>query len=256
MTRAHTITNHTCGYFCQDRQHAVEAIAMPDITAEAILAGYEDYLRAHGWHAVAVREAPEADLEAWKKITETKTQVYEFTETTIRLPLFSPPLPKDILCQLAIPGEPGTKGRPRFNGHVYTPQETKDAEEYFAWIVRCSYPQLIPNRSHALGVCVAFFTKTRHRKDLDNLVKLIFDACNGVIWADDMQIIQLSSTVIRGDSMPRTELHIFTVLLVKSVSIKITKDFCKLISSVLLAAELLASPERKFVGIVLKLFVV
>src|SRR6266851_1365794 len=146
-----------------------------------------------------------------KKITETKTQVYEFTETTIRLPLFSPPLPKDILCQLAIPGEPGTKGRPRFNGHVYTPQETKDAEEYFAWIVRCSYPQLIPNRSHALGVCVAFFTKTRHRKDLDNLVKLIFDACNGVIWADDMQIIQLSSTVIRGDSMPRTELLVYTI---------------------------------------------
>ena len=67
MAYAHSITNHTCGYFCQDGQHAVEAIAIPDITAEAILAGYEDYVRAHGWHAVAVREAPEADLEAWKK---------------------------------------------------------------------------------------------------------------------------------------------------------------------------------------------
>jgi len=66
MACAHTIINHTCGYFCQDGRHAVEAIAMPGISAEAILAGYEDYLRAHGWRAVAIREAPEADLEVWK----------------------------------------------------------------------------------------------------------------------------------------------------------------------------------------------
>jgi len=67
MAFGHTLTNHTCGYYCQNGQHAVEAIAMPYITAEVILCGYEDYLRAHGWHAVSIREAPEADLEGWKK---------------------------------------------------------------------------------------------------------------------------------------------------------------------------------------------
>jgi len=72
-----------------------------------------------------------------------------------------------------------------------------------------------------------------------------------------VQLIAVTVFVLKSVTMRlNVKEHIFTVLLVKSVSIKITKDFCKLISSVLLAAELLASPERKFVGIVLKLFVV
>ena len=130
---------------------------------------------------------------------------------TIRLPLFAPPEPQRILCQLAFPGEPGTKARPRFNGQVYTPRQTKEAQDYIAWSIRKAYPQLTMNRSHDLGVCVGFFTKNRQRKDLDNLIKLLFDACNGLLWADDVQVIQVASSIVRGDITPRTEFLVYTI---------------------------------------------
>jgi len=97
MAFAHTITNHTCGYYCQDGRHAVEAIAMPDIAAEAIMAGYEDYLRAHGWRALSIREAPEANLEAWKKqmgwYWDRELRGYVIGRTAF---------PKDAVCWLVI----------------------------------------------------------------------------------------------------------------------------------------------------------
>lgn len=67
MAFAHGLLNHTCGYFCQDGRHAVEAIAMPTISAEVVLAGYENYLHLHGWRAVSIRETPEADRQVWEK---------------------------------------------------------------------------------------------------------------------------------------------------------------------------------------------
>jgi len=65
---ASSITNHTCGYFCEGNSHAVEAIAKPEISAAAIREGYETYVRQYGWRVVAIRAAPEADPEVWKKL--------------------------------------------------------------------------------------------------------------------------------------------------------------------------------------------
>lgn len=177
-------------------------------------AQYHAYLAGHETPAVPTVHAT-TDHQKPKPSKLPRLQTKDGEETArkmlLHLPLFPPPDPSTIVCQLSIPGEPGTKARPRFNGHVYTPRQTKDAEAYFGWVVKCAYPDLVPNRSHTIGVCVAFFTKTQQRKDLDNLVKLLFDACNGVIWADDNQIVELASTVSRGNTSPRTELIVYCI---------------------------------------------
>ena len=119
--------------------------------------------------------------------------------------------PDRIFCQLVIPGDPQSKSRPRFAGHVYTSKKTRRAQEVFAWEIRAAYPALVPNRSHDLGVSLAFFRKTRQRIDIDNLLKLALDACTGLLWGDDVQVIEITSRLIRGDEDPRTELCVYTI---------------------------------------------
>lgn len=45
------------------------------------------------------------------------------------------------------------------------------------------------------------------RPDLDNVVKLILDGCNGIVWGDDSQVTQTISRKIYGDT-PRTVLTV------------------------------------------------
>src|SRR4029434_1508895 len=172
------------------------------------------YLQDKATHGVMTHEEQASTLGRSALSPTPRASSHQEDEpmrSTVTLPLFLPPLPQQILCQLALPGEPGTKARPRFGSKVYTPRETKDAEDYIAWSIRKAYPKLQLNRSHDLGVCVAFFTKNRQRKDLDNLIKLLFDACNGILWADDVQVIQVASTIRRGDTEPRTEFVVYTI---------------------------------------------
>ena len=65
---ASSIVNHSCGYYCEGNRHAVEAIARPEILPQRIWQGYEAYVGQYGWKVVAVRAAPEADPEVWKKL--------------------------------------------------------------------------------------------------------------------------------------------------------------------------------------------
>jgi Holliday junction resolvase RusA-like endonuclease len=117
-----------------------------------------------------------------------------------------------VVCSVVIPGDPTTKARARIvAGRAYTPARTKAAQDFIGWFVRATCPELQPNTTHQLGVRIRFFTATKQRRDLDNLVKLVFDACNGLIWDDDVQVVELFSRVIRGDTEPRTELLVYSI---------------------------------------------
>jgi Holliday junction resolvase RusA-like endonuclease len=86
-----------------------------------------------------------------------------------------------------VEGEPMSKARARVTrqGYAYTPKATVAAEkrvmEHFE-ATACD-PFSVP-----VGLEIAFYQGTRARKDIDNMVKLVMDALNGVAWADDVQV--------------------------------------------------------------------
>ena len=64
---------------------------------------------------------------------------------------------------------------------------------------RClGVPWPLPGR---LAVVIEAFPPNRHKRDLDNLLKVILDAANGVLWGDDQQIDDLR--IVRSQLDPK-----------------------------------------------------
>jgi Holliday junction resolvase RusA-like endonuclease len=104
------------------------------------------------------------------------------------------------------------KQRPRVTrrGHVYTPTETREAEAVIAKLAAEAMAGRPPIQ-RAVSLCVIIGTEppksaskaARERMlsgeehptkkpDLDNVVKLISDAMNGIVYVDDKQVVVLS----------------------------------------------------------------
>lgn len=92
------------------------------------------------------------------------------------------------------------KGRPRFtkSGHAYTPPATKAWEDQVAWKWRSMHRFAEPFLG-AISVRMIFIGKRLLRGDLDNYVKAVSDALNGLAWKDDRQIIELRACKHKGD---------------------------------------------------------
>ena len=111
---------------------------------------------------------------------------------------------EDNVIHIILPISPVSKGRPRFTrqGHAYTPQKTRNTEEIVKrWLVKELKPSFCPLLT-PLRVVIWFYlykpptTKKElptGRPDLDNYIKLILDAGNGIIWHDDSQIVWLEA---------------------------------------------------------------
>lgn len=112
------------------------------------------------------------------------------------------------MLTITIPGELRGKGRPRFGkGRTYTPAATQNAE---AWVRACAMqavtgaplsgpiavalhigvavPRSWPQKRRAQAL--AGLVWPTGRPDLDNQLKLVGDALNGIVWADDAQIVR------------------------------------------------------------------
>lgn len=91
--------------------------------------------------------------------------------------------------EFVVPGEPRSKARPRVTrlGHTYTPKTTQDAETAVREAYTASGGDIMTG---TLGIDVLFCNGTRIRKDIDNQLKLVLDALNGVAYADDHQVMQ------------------------------------------------------------------
>lgn len=105
-------------------------------------------------------------------------------------------------------GDPIPKGRPRHGrGHSFTPKRTRDAEQ--AIRDHLEQYQLDPF-DVPVTVTLTFYCRTARRTDLDNLMKLVCDALNGVAYTDDHLIHSLRGRLHRkalGET-PRTEVRI------------------------------------------------
>ena len=115
-----------------------------------------------------------------------------------------------------VPGEPTAKGRPRMarNGRVYTPEKTAHAESLAKMAASTAMGQNPPLEGPLSLQMVARFgvpgswsgaRKERalageemptKRPDVDNLIKLVADAMNGIVYGDDAQIVLMSAAKV------------------------------------------------------------
>jgi crossover junction endodeoxyribonuclease RusA len=100
---------------------------------------------------------------------------------------------------LIVEGEPVPKGRPRVvHGKAHTPLRTKAWEDTIAWKARERMMQEeLAIFTEPVQVDMTFYYGNRGA-DLDNLVKAVWDALNGVVWQDDVQVWQMTARIYRG----------------------------------------------------------
>lgn len=127
---------------------------------------------------------------------------------------------------LTIYTDPIAKGRPRIGinrstgrAMAFTPSKTVKAEASMrALIVNCNptmYAQHVP-----ITVEIRFFLRRpdslpkrilhpAKKPDIDNLLKTVSDAANGVLWWDDAQIVSLTcrKAYCAPDERPRIEIE-------------------------------------------------
>ena len=127
-----------------------------------------------------------------------------------------------MILVIEIPGEIRGKGRPRFtsagqHGRAYTDARTVSAEN---WVKACAVDAGATVAEGPLFVTVEVgvkvprsWTKKRQaqaltgalfptgKPDLDNIIKLISDALNGIAWRDDSQITTVQASK-RYSAMP------------------------------------------------------
>ena len=118
-------------------------------------------------------------------------------------------------------GEPVGKARPRGTVrytkagkpyvHMYSDPEMVVAEQAVALAFKSAHPGHDPITTRLIikmDFCEGQRTP-QTEQDLDNLVKLVLDALNGVAWKDDRQVKRINANVVRGSILPATYVTIF-----------------------------------------------
>lgn len=124
------------------------------------------------------------------------------------------------MIQFTIPGQPTAKGRPRFRVvtpkgkpsfvSTYTPPETVAYEEKIAAIARRAMAGRAPSaapievmlelrmeipaswtKAKRLAASMGTVRATK-KPDADNVLKGVKDACNGIVWVDDSQVVVIT----------------------------------------------------------------
>ena len=130
-------------------------------------------------------------------------------EKSLKRPIFS--------VSFFVPGQPVGKGRPRAarrGRHIqlYTPEKTASYESLVATAAHGSMrgAEPIKGACHVdmeirLMVPVSWSARKRNqaldgqilptkKPDMDNVLKAVFDAINGIVWQDDVQVIQVQAS--------------------------------------------------------------
>lgn len=124
------------------------------------------------------------------------------------------------MLNFTVYGDPRPQARPRMTktGHVYTPADSANYRE----CVRHAAAAAMHGRELITTPCELFLQIVRQSKttgfrkgerewldvgglmlhdkkpDIDNLIKQVADACNGVVWRDDSQVVIASAIKLHG----------------------------------------------------------
>ena len=109
--------------------------------------------------------------------------------------------------------EPLPQPRPRFSrfGGVYFPKSFQEYKKKIKLAAISAMQGLEPMQGELKAV-LKFYRKykriSRRYGDCDNLSKAVLDACNGIIYADDSQIVSVTCTKYTDKNAPRIEIEI------------------------------------------------
>ncbi|MEF7475244.1 RusA family crossover junction endodeoxyribonuclease [Pediococcus pentosaceus] len=133
------------------------------------------------------------------------------------------------MIKLTIPSEPIAQGRPRFVSRgkfvsTYDPPKSKAYKELVAQYAREQYHgepldcplYIVLNVFRPVQKSISKIERARrlsgaHRPtvkpDIDNLFKAVTDACTGIVWKDDNQIVSTKSDKFYSEE-PRVEIYV------------------------------------------------
>jgi len=118
------------------------------------------------------------------------------------------------MIQFTIPGAPVAKARARVTmvggfARAYTPKKTADYEARVAGYAKAAMRHLPPSASPIeillelrmpipsswskakRAAAAAGTVRATKKPDADNVLKGVKDACNGIVWVDDSQVVEL-----------------------------------------------------------------
>lgn len=97
--------------------------------------------------------------------------------------------PPDRVVRFTVRGEPRSKQRPRVTQRgTFTPKQTLEREQAVREAWYATGEQMF---EHQVVVEIEFFNSTRHRRDIDNMAKLVLDGLNAVAFRDDHEVVGL-----------------------------------------------------------------
>ena len=100
--------------------------------------------------------------------------------------------------KMTIDIEPKPAPRPRFCGRAYMPAEYQRYKAAIGALVKSQCPTLIEdNLKLKMTFRRRFKINSRRFGDLDNLVKGVMDALNGIVFADDAQVTELTASKVQ-----------------------------------------------------------
>ena len=110
-----------------------------------------------------------------------------------------------------VPGDAVGKERPRVvtrvgkKARVYTPTRTKEFEGRVRYLAAaaCGKQRWRFLASDRFRVEVRIFRRFADRgPDIDNVVKAVLDALNGVVWVDDAHVRELETVICQAEKNP------------------------------------------------------
>lgn len=104
------------------------------------------------------------------------------------------------------------KGNPQSTNHIYKrhgniiylSKEGKDLKESYAWQAKAQHRG--EPISGPVNLRLELFFGDKRIRDIDNYNKLILDACTGLLWLDDKQIMSLHIVKNYDKADPRIEM--------------------------------------------------
>ena len=100
---------------------------------------------------------------------------------------------------LHVPMKPKAWERTRdYKGRRITDAKVRAAKQQVALVARTRMPCPALEGPLSVSMRFSYFGKTKDPgphvgvPDIDNLAKLVMDACNGIVWKDDRQVSRLS----------------------------------------------------------------